>query len=254
MLKLLFIAGGVLLIIDTLFILTVSNVNLGVIMPALLGVPLLVFGLLFEPAVIWFGSGLGKTVKWLMISGYSFFLLTFALTLILILMNSGRKTLKNADVVIVLGAGLRGSRVSWTLAKRLDAAAEYAMENPKALLIVSGSKGPGEKLTEAEAMWQYLTEKGIGKDRIIKEEKAADTVGNFRCSKQILDGLFKRPYRVAYVTTDFHLFRAGLTAKKEGLTADGIGCRTKWYLLPNAYLREYIAVWQYVVTGKIKLV
>lgn len=251
--KILFVTAGALLILDTLFILTVSNINLGVVMPALLGFPLLIFGLLYEPAVMWFGTGLGKVVKWVMISGYLFFLLTFALTLILILTRSGRKTLKNADAVIVLGAGLRGSRVSWTLAKRLDAAAEYSRENPEALIIVTGSKGPGEELTEAEAMEQYLTENGIGKDRIVKEEKATDTVGNFRYSKRILDGLFKRPYRVTYVTTDFHLFRAGLTARKEGLSGSGIGCRTKWYLLPNAYLREYIAVWQYVLTGKMNL-
>jgi uncharacterized SAM-binding protein YcdF (DUF218 family) len=253
-LKIFLIAAGAVLILDTLFILTVSNINLGVIMPALLGVPLLVFGLVYEQAAIWFRSGFGEAVKWLMISGYSLFLLTFAVTLFLVLVKSRRKTFDGADAVIVLGAGLRGSRVSWTLAKRLDTAVEYAEKNQKALLIVTGARGHGEKMTEACAMERYLTEKGIGKDRIIKEENAVDTVGNFRYSKQILDGLFKREYRAVYVTTDFHLFRAGLAAEKQGLKAHGIGSSTKWYLLPNSYLREYIAIWQYVITGKISLV
>lgn len=252
--KLLLIATGLLLVLDSILITTVSNFNLGVIMPALLGIPLLILGLFYEPALLWFTYGsLGKLMKWVLIAGYSCFALSFIPAAFLIGKASNAQPVKNADCVIVLGAGLRGSRVSYTLARRLDAAIEYAGRYPETLILVTGARGPGEQISEAEAMAGYLLNKGIEKKRIIKEEQAASTNENFRYSKSILDKIYKKPYQTVFVTTDFHMFRAELTAKKEGLSAYGIGSKTKWYLLPNAYLREYIAIGQYLLTGKILL-
>ncbi len=50
------------------------------------------------------------------------------------------------------------------------------------------------------------------------------------------------PYRAIFTSNNYHIFRAGLYAKQAGLKADGIGAKTAFYYLPNAFLREYIAI------------
>ena len=75
------------------------------------------------------------------------------------------------DYVIVLGAGLRGSEISASLLYRLNSALEFNKLYPDVKIIVSGGQGPGEDLTEAEAMKNYLISNGIDKELIIKEEK-----------------------------------------------------------------------------------
>ncbi len=50
------------------------------------------------------------------------------------------------------------------------------------------------------------------------------------------------PNQSAFVSNDYHIFRAGLFAKKVGLNSDGIGSRTARYFLPNAFIREFVAI------------
>lgn len=46
---------------------------------------------------------------------------------------------------------------------------------------------------------------------------------------------------VAFSTTNFHVFRAGMLANSMGIAAEGIGAPTKSYFWINAFIREYIA-------------
>ena len=50
-----------------------------------------------------------------------------------------------------------------------------------------------------------------------------------------------KPYKCIYATSNYHLLRAGIYARKAGLKINGIGAKTAFYFLPNAILREYIA-------------
>ena len=45
---------------------------------------------------------------------------------------------------------------------------------------------------------------------------------------------------IAFSTTNYHVFRAGLLATEIGLNLEGIGSRTKNYFMVNAFIREYI--------------
>ncbi|MDB8790818.1 YdcF family protein, partial [Romboutsia sp. 1001216sp1] len=49
-------------------------------------------------------------------------------------------------------------------------------------------------------------------------------------------------YNSIFVTNNYYLFRAGLYAKKANLKSDGIGAKTALYFIPNALIREYIAI------------
>lgn len=146
------------------------------------------------------------------------------------------------DVVIVLGAGIHGEKVSATLAKRLDEAVTYYGKNPDAVIIVCGGQGPQEDITEALAMERYLLSKGIPVDSIIKEEQSTSTYENFVNAKKILDEHFPQGFTAVLITNDFHIFRAEKTADNAGISARHIGVNTVWYTVPSNYLREMLAI------------
>ena len=56
----------------------------------------------------------------------------------------------------------------------------------------------------------------------------------------MLDG--ERKHKYIFVTNDYHVFRTGIFARKLGLDACGVGCRTAMYYWPSAFIREYVAV------------
>ena len=63
--------------------------------------------------------------------------------------------------VIVLGCQVKGERPSLMLTGRMDAAIRYLQDHPDVLCVVSGGKGDGEMITEAECMFRYMTARGI---------------------------------------------------------------------------------------------
>lgn len=150
---------------------------------------------------------------------------------------------RSCDFVIVHGAGLlEGRRVSPLLARRLEKGIQiYKLSGKKAKIIVSGGQGKDETISEAQAMKDYLLSHAIPTESIILENQSKTTMENLRFSKKIMDGLMKS-YRCIFVTNDYHVFRAGTYARKIGLKADGIGCKTAFYYWPNAFIREYIAI------------
>lgn len=152
----------------------------------------------------------------------------------------------NKDFIIILGSGLIGDRVPPLLASRIDRGILFYNEQkirdkiiPK--FIVSGGKGKDELISEAEAIKRYLVQKGIPESDIILEDKSTNTYENMKFSKQKMDSI-KKKYKSIFVTNNFHLLRAGIYAKKAGLKANGIGSKTAMYYLPNAFIREYIAI------------
>lgn len=90
---------------------------------------------------------------------------------------------KEMDYIIVLGAGIIGTKVTPLLASRIDKGIELLNSNPNALLIMSGGKGPGEDIPEAKAMSAYAIQKGVSKEKIIKENKSVSTKENLIFSK-----------------------------------------------------------------------
>ena len=154
--------------------------------------------------------------------------------------------LRAADFVVVLGAGLMGGqRVSPLLASRLErgrAVYESLDAQSGPMLIVSGGKGSDERLSEAEAMANYLVEAGFPADRILKEDQSRTTEENLRYSAALMRENRPEGYRCVVVTNDFHSFRAALIARDLGVPAQVVGSPTAAYFLPSATIREFIAV------------
>lgn len=151
------------------------------------------------------------------------------------------------DYLIVLGAGLiNGDQVSKLLGNRIDRAITYANKQEKKgrpipKIIFSGGKGPDEKISEAQAMSDYAIVQGFDVNLIIKEDQSRNTYQNMTFSKRIIDQALPNA-RVKFFSNNYHIFRSGLYAKKAELSANGVGAKTRFYFLPNALIREFIAV------------
>ncbi len=242
---------GVLFVLYSVALLSMNNFNLGNVLSALLGIPLLVYGI-FAPALNrWFAKGAGRAVKWFFICGYAFLICVFAV--FGIMMGAAANTVppKDADVVMVLGAALRGTQPSDTLARRLDIALAYGQENPNALFLVSGGQGPQEEIPEAHAMRDYLIAHGVEESRILVEDKSRSTQQNFLYSKPILDERFGTDnYTLVFATNDFHILRGYINAESVGMSdVHGLPYRSLIYTAPPNYMRESLALLATYVFG-----
>lgn len=212
------------------------NINAGILLTYLLGIFFLTLGCLW--------NHIQKRVpKWIRCGFFLLIAMGFAIISSFYLYGKIDTVSYNEDAVLVLGSGIRNEEVTKDLSLRLDRAIRYHNENPNAVIVVSGGKGSGENITEALAMERYLIEKGIPQEKILKEERSTSTAENFRFSKELLDCYFKSNYRVAFITSDFHIFRAKNLAKHFGFSNPShMHGQTPWYtVLPNG-LRECLGV------------
>lgn len=148
------------------------------------------------------------------------------------------------DFLIILGCGIRKDGTPTPLLRgRIDRALAFAREQERAtgkkpLFVTSGGQGSDEVISESACMKRYLTEQGVPQEQIIEEDRSTDTAENMRFSKEKIlaagaDG------KIAFVTTNYHVFRSGIFARRVKMRAIGIGAKTKWYFWPNAAVREF---------------
>jgi len=236
---------GLMGIIDTIFLLGLNGGwNLGTLLPGVLGVTMLLWGLKREYLKQPIFKDRFLRLRRLVRLGIVVLLASFILIESLLLYNTKDSVPNQVDYLIILGAGLNGDKLSWTLWERVEKGLRILQVNKDMRVVVSGGKGPGEWITEAEAMQRYLVEKGIAKERIIKEEQSTSTMENFRFTHELLEQQtsYEPSEPVLVITNDFHMFRSKILARRNGLNPVGVPSPTPWYLRPNAYLREYFAV------------
>ena len=150
------------------------------------------------------------------------------------------------DFIIILGSKIKSDGTLTPLLKgRADKAIDfgnrqYEVTKKKIIYIPSGGKGKDEKIAEAEAIKNYLLERGIKKNQIIIEDKSTNTIENMKFSKEKIDNINKDA-KISFSTTNYHVFRSGVIANEQGIDCEGIGSKTKWYFYTNALIREFIA-------------
>ena len=157
-----------------------------------------------------------------------------------VLRGFGSRAPAGLDYLIVLGAQVREDGPSAVLKYRLDAAAQYLLENDSTLCIVTGAKGANEPFSEGEGMKDYLMKAGIPADRIIVEDKALNTVQNIQYSKHLMPS---PDVPTAIVTNNFHVTRGLALARGQGLTdVCAISAPSDPLYLPNNMLREFFGL------------
>lgn len=146
---------------------------------------------------------------------------------------------KEVDYLIVLGARVRGEMMTKALLFRVEAALEYLRENPNTKVIASGGQGPGEDITEAEAMRRYFVANGIEENRILLEGSSTTTFENLSFSRDMIED----EASVAIVSNDFHVFRASIIGKRlDFAEVHTLAGKTPKVAIFKLWLREYFAV------------
>lgn len=175
-------------------------------------------------------------------------LLLFILIEGLIISGMGSKGKVGLDYVIVLGAQVRGSVPSKALYSRIKTAGEYLKENPSTKAVLSGGPGPGESVSEAQVMYDYLTEMGIEAERLILEDKSTSTMENLEFSAALLE----KDDRIGIVSQNFHIYRSLRLAKAQDYTqVCGIAAKAEFKYLPHYMVRECFAVIKEKLIGNI---
>lgn len=153
--------------------------------------------------------------------------------------------------IVVLGAKVNGTEPSLSLSDRIDAAEAYLKEHPDTVAILSGGQGPDEGISEAACMYWELTQRGIPPKQLWLEDKATSTWENLKFSLELIEEKTgTRPETIGLISSEYHLFRAGLFARDCGVTAVGIPAKTQWVSLRiNYFLREVAGVWHYLILG-----
>ena len=146
---------------------------------------------------------------------------------------------------IVLGAGVNGNTPSRILSQRINATYEFLTEYPDTIAVLSGGKGSGENISEAQCMKENLVSMGIAPERLLLEDKSTSTKENIEFSKAVIQSVSPETTSVTIITSDFHLYRGCMIAKKFGFEAEGYYAHTDLPVMKLSYMiRDGLAVWK----------
>lgn len=178
-------------------------------------------------------------------------LIAYAITLVPVIQGAAGDPDAQCDYILVLGAKVNGTDPSLTLRERIDAAYDYLQAHPETVAVLSGGQGRDEGISEAQCMFNELTAMGISPDRLWMEDQSTSTQENLSFSLALMEEKTgSRPQAIGLVSSEFHLYRAGIYAADCGVTAAGIPARTSWLTLRlNYFLREVAALWKYYIFG-----
>lgn len=144
--------------------------------------------------------------------------------------------------VIVLGCRVREDGASTMLKTRLNATLTFLQNNPEVKCILSGGQGNDEPVSEAEYMFDWLTERKIDPSRLFVEDKSTSTEENLEFSKSVIEQEGLSP-NITLVTNEFHQYRAYRFAKENGFTnIYSYSAKTPWYVFPTYFVREICGV------------
>ena len=154
------------------------------------------------------------------------------------------------EAVVVLGAGVNGRSPSLSLLVRLEAALEFLSDKPRIPIVVTGAQGPGEAVSEARCMADWLAAQGVDPERIYLEEQASTTSENVRYSKELLSGLgISSGANVAVASSGYHLFRAAWMWG-DGMVPVAASMPARYFPLEvNYYIREAFGLAAAMVFG-----
>ena len=155
----------------------------------------------------------------------------------------------DAQYLIVLGAGVNGTAPSLSMLNRLTAAKAYLDAHPDCVAVLSGGQGDGEQLTEAEVMARWLRAQGFPETRILTEPRSSNTQENIANSLALIPDAPRT--RIAVCSSEYHLYRALLFARRMGCTPGAVPARTTLPVLRlNYFIREGFGALYYNILAR----
>ena len=154
----------------------------------------------------------------------------------------------DAEYLLVLGARVyEDGRPSAALAARLDTAYDFMQEHTEVTAILCGGQGSNEPCPEAEAMYDYMVDKGMDADRLLLEDNSSTTIQNLENARALIGD----EHKTAVVTSDYHLARARVLMERGRLDACGIPTPTPYPAQRvSVHCREYCSILGLMLTGR----
>lgn len=121
------------------------------------------------------------------------------------------------DAIVVMGAAQYDGRPSPVLKARLDHALELYEAGVAPRVVVTGSKQPGDRVTEAYTGLEYLMRSGVPESSIVVVDDGSSTVESLAASGRVLHRMDVD--EVTIVSDPYHSFRLVGIAEEEGLHA-----------------------------------
>ena len=171
--------------------------------------------------------------------------------------DAAPEELPDETVIIVYGAKVGGAEESPTpgrfLQFRLDRTAEIMKSATKSVCIVCGGKGDDEPAAEAEVMKSYLVKKGIAAERIFVDDGSANTIENIENAMKIIEENGLKDYKVACLSTEYHIPRIQYLCGKANLEVDYYfhASSPNFFGLWSGLVREYMSYGKLLLTGHL---
>lgn len=155
----------------------------------------------------------------------------------------------DCDYLLILGGNVIGADTpSPQLFERMKAAADYLGEHKNVIAVpCGGCFREGQKKSEAAIIADHLISQGISPERIILEDKSSTTYENFEFGIPIIEkhsGKKAENLRIAFLSSDYHMHRAGIIAKQSGIKdVRRVSCPTPGNATQR-FAREYIVAFE----------
>lgn len=112
------------------------------------------------------------------------------------------------QVMVIFGCQVKPDGPSVLLRDRLDTALAYWEEHPEIRIVVTGGKGDDEHMSEAQAMYDYLTARGVDGESVWMEDQSRNTWQNINNTFALMEREgWDLTDDVLLVSSGFHLAR-----------------------------------------------
>lgn len=135
------------------------------------------------------------------------FVLGFVVLLGIVLVGGRDQLQGQPQVMVILGCQANPDGPSVLLRDRLDKALDYLEDHPDLTIVVAGGQGDDEEQSEAQCMYDYLTEHGVDGDQILLEDRSHNTWENLRYTRELLEAQGVEATEFVVVSNGFHLAR-----------------------------------------------
>jgi uncharacterized SAM-binding protein YcdF (DUF218 family) len=128
-----------------------------------------------------------------------------------------------AEAIVVFGTAQYNGVPSPVLAARLDHAIELYRRDLAPVIVVTGGNQPGDEFTEATASANYLIQRGVPDEAVLREVSGTSSWQSLAAAANFLGD--RQIHEVLLVSDPFHSFRIRAMASELGL--DGHSSPTK---------------------------
>lgn len=152
--------------------------------------------------------------------------------------NAPKTKTSDPDYAVLLGCALENGQATDELVRRMEMGLDWLNNTNDTVLMLTGGDPAGQGITEAQVMYDWLTENGADMNRVVMEDRSADTRQNLLFCKELAQTLGLGTEKVLILSSEYHQTRAQYLAEKLGQVPSGLSCATPFFDRVSATVRE----------------